>query len=80
MNYVNNILNLALEEDIAKKDITTALVVPRHSYAKAVLLAKENCVICGLHVAASVFRMVNKHIKFKPLVSEGQSIKKGKSK
>lgn len=78
MNYANDIVKTALKEDVAKKDITTELVVPRDSYVKAALFAKENCVVCGLPVAASVFRAVDKHIKFKPAVSEGQNIKKGK--
>jgi len=83
MNYfrgrqAREIIKKALREDIGKRDITTAAIIPKNKYVKATLLAEENCVICGLGIAAEVFRTQDKRIKFKPRVSDGQKIKKGK--
>jgi len=75
---VGNIIKQALKEDIGKGDITTTKFIPKDKYAKAILLAKENCMICGLGLAAEVFKSQDKNIKFKPQVSDGQKIKKGK--
>jgi nicotinate-nucleotide pyrophosphorylase (carboxylating) len=83
MNYINQqrikeIIKQALREDIGRMDITTVATIPKDKYAKAILLAKENCVVCGLGIAAEVFKIQDKNIKFKPRVSDGQKIKRGK--
>lgn len=83
MNYfrtteVKEIIKKALKEDIGKGDITTTTVIPENKYAKAILLAKENCVICGLNIAAEVFRIQDKKIKFMSNVLDGKKIKEGK--
>ncbi len=83
MNYirmpeVEDIIRKALREDIGKKDITTTAIIPKDKYAKAILLAKENCVICGLGIAREVFKIHDKKIKFNSQVPDGQKIKKGK--
>ena len=75
---LEQIVRCALREDIGSGDITTQLTVPRHKYIKAVFIAKEECVICGLQAAEMVFKAVDKNINFVPLVKEGQAVKKGK--
>jgi len=83
MNYISQqrikeIIKRALREDIGKTDITTTTIIPKDKYAKAILLAKEDCVICGLDIAAEVFKFQDRNIKFKLHVLDGQKIKKGK--
>lgn len=73
-----DIIKISLREDIGKRDITTVATIPKDKCAKAILLAKEDCVICGLGLAAEVFKFQDKNIKFKARVSDGQKIKKGK--
>lgn len=67
----------ALKEDIGVRDITTEAIIPPDKTVKAVILTKDNCVICGLPIARAVFKTMNKKIKFRPLVNEGEYIKKG---
>jgi len=76
--HFRQIVRSSLKEDIGKRDITTELTIPKDKRVKAVLLAKEDGVVCGLNVAAGVFKEIDKKIKFKPLVLEGQPVKKGK--
>ncbi|MFH0739107.1 MAG: carboxylating nicotinate-nucleotide diphosphorylase [Candidatus Omnitrophota bacterium] len=73
------IVRHALLEDIGKGDITTQLTIPKNKNLKALLIAKEECIVCGLEVAERVFKTVDKDIKFIPQIKEGQSIKKGKA-
>jgi len=75
---LEQIVRCALIEDIGGGDITTQLTVPRHKYIKAVFIAKEECVICGLQAAEMVFKAIDKNINFVPLAKEGQAVKKGK--
>ncbi|MCM8801185.1 MAG: carboxylating nicotinate-nucleotide diphosphorylase [Candidatus Omnitrophica bacterium] len=75
---LKKIIKNALKEDIGKKDITTELIIPKDKIIKAVLLAKQDLVVCGLKVAGLTFKILDRNIKFKPLVSDGNWIKKGK--
>jgi len=83
MNYTKNlysryIIKQALKEDIGRRDITTESIIPKNKFVKAILLAKEDCVVCGLGLAGLVFKLKDKKIQFKPQVKDGQKIKKGK--
>lgn len=83
MNCVNeleirDIIACALKEDIGNKDITTDALIPKGKSAQAELVAKEDFFVCGMNVASFVFKSVDKKTKFKPLVSEGALVKKGK--
>jgi len=84
MNYSNEfdvkkIFINALKEDIRAKDITTNAVIPKDKFAKGIILAKEDFVVCGLAVVLSIFKILDKNIKFKALVKEGDFVKKGKA-
>ncbi|MDD5729660.1 MAG: carboxylating nicotinate-nucleotide diphosphorylase [Candidatus Omnitrophica bacterium] len=83
MNYseeleIKVIVAHALKEDIGLKDITTETLIPAKINVKAVLLAKEDCVVCGMGVVAMVFKSLDKNIEFKSLVSDGKFVKKGR--
>ena len=73
------IIKAALKEDIGRGDITTQLVIPTKKRTKAVILAKEAGMVCGLDVARLVFKAVDKRIRFKPKASYGKRIKKGQT-
>jgi len=76
---LDSIVRHALLEDIGRGDITTQLTIPKNKNIKAAVIAKEECVVCGLEVAERAFKTVDKDIKFLPDVKEGQKIKKGKT-
>lgn len=83
MNYIKNynlknIIKEALKEDIGTRDITTVTFIPKNKSARAILLAKENCVVCGINIAGAVFRQVDRKIKFLALVRNGRPVKKGR--
>ena len=75
---LNNIIKSALIEDIGKGDITTQLLITKSKQIKALIIVKEQGVICGIDVAAEVFKARDKQIKFKKLVRDGQQVAKDK--
>ena len=75
---LNSIIRSALAEDIGRGDITTRLLIPKNKRIRAFIVAKEKGVICGLSIAAQVFKAQDKRIKFKAVAKDGQRVAKGK--
>lgn len=75
----DEIVRLALKEDIGTGDITTASTISPHTRIEGEFIAKEAGVICGLFVAARVFELVDPTIVFLPAagVSEGYAASAG---
>ncbi|WP_036480921.1 carboxylating nicotinate-nucleotide diphosphorylase [Myxosarcina sp. GI1] len=61
-----------LREDIGRGDRTTQSLLNSNENRQAYWIAKEAGIIAGLPIAARVFQILDKDIKFKPLVAEGQ--------
>ncbi len=84
MNYraetfdIEEIVANALKEDIGSKDLTSENFISGVKSAKARIVAQEDCIICGMDVAAGVFKSLNPKVKFKALFSDGDKVKKGK--
>ncbi len=76
---VDEIIRHALIEDIGKGDITTELTIPKDKDIEAKLVAKENCIICGMKLAERAFTLSDKGVKFNALVKDGQAAKSGKT-
>jgi len=77
-SYLARIARQALKEDIGRKDITTELSIPRDRFIRAVMLAKEEFIVCGLPLAESVFIEMDKDVRFNSFVQDGQLVGKGK--
>ncbi len=78
-NRLDLMIRHALLEDIGKGDITTELTVSKNKTVKAVVIAKEDCVLCGMEVLERVFQIVDKDIEFIPKAKEGGKLKKEKT-
>ncbi len=74
---MNDIIRLALKEDIGSGDITTRSIVPAKTYATAHICAKDGGVLFGMDVARKVFYTVDKRIKFNEKAKDGSTIIKG---
>ncbi len=74
---IKEIVRKSLEEDINSGDKTTEKIIPKGIKVKAVIVAKEDCVICGLGVAEAVFKSLDDGVKFKCTVRDGDPVKKG---
>lgn len=72
------LIRLALEEDIGAGDLT-ALAVPPEVRAKALLVAKEPCVLSGLELAAVVLEVfgADATVSFPDHIRNGVAVEKG---
>jgi len=77
MLSLDRLIDHALAEDIHTGDITTQAVVPGKRPASARLIAKEDLVLAGIHVAERVFARVSPDISFSACHVDGARIKKG---
>ncbi len=74
---IDNLIDLALEEDASFGDITSQSIFPVDHVSKAQILARQDMVICGLKVAKRVFRRIDPGIKIKFKVKEGEKVANG---
>ena len=79
LERIRSIVKMALEEDIGEGDITTNFIIPKGMKAKGIIRAKEKGIIAGLLAAELAFKTVNKKVKFKAKVKEGEKVKKGQA-
>lgn len=71
---LDEIVDLALHEDIGTGDVTTLATVPADRHASGTILAKEAGVISGMDVARFVFARVDNAIAFEALVADGDRV------
>ena len=76
-NLFENVVRMALAEDVGSGDATTLAVVPEHLVTTALMQTREACVCAGLPVAEAVFRELDPNVRFVALVTEGQFCKPG---
>jgi nicotinate-nucleotide pyrophosphorylase (carboxylating) len=74
---VEKLIDLALEEDLGRGDVTTAAVLDPEAEAQAELVAREPLVVAGLAVAAAVFRRVDADLLVTIRVAEGEDATAG---
>ncbi len=75
--HTDQIIRLALAEDIGTGDVTTSSVVPAGKTIEGQLKAKEAGIVCGLQVAARVFAMLDDDILFEARCNDGDSVEPG---
>ncbi len=74
---MEEIIRLALEEDIGGGDVTTLSTVPEANTSRGKFLAKEPLTVCGLPALKRAFELIDARIAVTPLVSDGDEVKKG---
>ena len=72
------IIKAALKEDIGKGDITTTVLIENTASSKAVIIAREDCVVCGLKIAEWVMAQADFSVGFKPNCDDGHFVGSGK--
>lgn len=80
MNMPSTVVQLikhAIEEDIGYGDITSSLLIPNESEARALYVAKANFVIAGFPFAKEVFNVLDPEAAFKTFFAEGAKVRKG---
>ena len=71
---VDQIIRFALKEDVGTGDITSQAVVDRFLDADAVIVSRQKGIVCGMEIIERVFASVDYSLRFRPMVSDGDSI------
>lgn len=74
---VLRLIHIALAEDIGDGDITSEAILEPSVYARATLVANADGIVCGLPVAALVFRTHDPDTRVEELVEEGTLVTRG---
>ena len=74
---VQKLLDLALEEDAGRGDVTSASVIDDGQEAEADIIAKERLVVCGLGIAEAVFTRFDWRTRLRARVADGDPVTPG---
>ena len=77
MQQVEEIVDLALAEDLGEGDVTTKALVPDDQQGKASITAKAKGIVAGTEFAKQVFLKVDPELKIAILIQDGAAIKPG---
>lgn len=75
----DDILKLALREDIGTGDITTESTIAADATITGDFISRVDGVVCGTFVAARCFELVDPTIVYTPIKKEGEAVKAGES-
>ena len=76
-NYIDNIINTAIAEDINYLDVTTDYLIPEGHTSNAYYVAKDTGALCGIEIAKRVFEIVGNDVDFDILIQDGTKVNKG---
>jgi nicotinate-nucleotide pyrophosphorylase (carboxylating) len=74
---VQRLLDLALEEDVGRGDVTSAAVIDETQEAEADIIAGERAVVCGLGLMEAVFTRFDWRTRVRAKVADGDPVAKG---
>ena len=74
---VDNIIDLALAEDVSHGDVTSEALIPPELQGKASILAKAKGIVAGGEIAKRVFLRVDPSLKVEMLIKDGARVKPG---
>ncbi len=75
---IARIIKGALKEDIGPIDVTTANLIQKNVKARADIITREDGIAAGLPICEVIFEYLDKDIKFRPQVKDGDPIYKDK--
>lgn len=77
MALVDDLIEIAIKEDIGDGDHTSLACIPKNANGKAHLLVKENGIIAGIALAKKIFTQFDHSLQFTQLIQDGTPIEKG---
>lgn len=76
---VRTIVEAALEEDAARRDVTTQALIPPDQRGAGKIIVKEEGIVCGLPVANAVFSALDPDVGFRAQALEGAAVSPGQT-
>lgn len=75
--FVDELIELAIREDIGDGDHTSLCCIPEEEHGRMRLLCKQEGVLAGVEIAELVLRRLDPEMKFEPLLADGTRVKPG---
>lgn len=75
--HTDELIMMALKEDISNEDISTNAVMPDYKKGEVDLICKQDGVICGLNVFARTFTLLDAGTQVELYKKDGEEVKKG---
>jgi nicotinate-nucleotide pyrophosphorylase (carboxylating) len=72
---IEQIIDLALEEDLDKGDVTTEALIPADQRGTGFIVAKKEGILAGTEVAKQVFHRIDPQLKVEIFLEDGARIK-----
>jgi nicotinate-nucleotide pyrophosphorylase (carboxylating) len=76
---VNQLIELAIAEDLPSGDVTSEAIFGPHDLATARLLAKDDLVVCGLPLVPWILERFDGAVRFEPHVEDGEACHAGRT-
>ncbi len=76
MNFIEEIVKLALKEDIGHGDITSESIFPENHSSNAIIKAKQDCIICGEKIVKEI-KSFFPSVEFTVFKKDGETVKNG---
>ena len=77
ITFVEELIELAIREDIGDGDHTSLATIPAEARGRMKLLVKQDGILAGVEVAVEVFRRLDPSIEIEILIADGQRVKVG---
>ena len=74
---IQNLIDLALAEDIGDGDVTSEYFIPDDRRARAMVTARTDGVVSGVELAALVFTTVDSTLEIETLIPAGSHVSEG---
>ena len=74
---VQRLLDLAIEEDVGRGDVTSAAIIDETQEAEADIITRERAVVCGLGLMEAVFTRFDWRTRVRAKVADGDPVAKG---
>lgn len=76
-DHSDNLISLALAEDIGDGDVTSLYFIPEERRAKAFVAVRSDGVVSGVQIAARVFFRVDPSLEVEILIPDGSRVSEG---
>lgn len=74
---VKKLITAALREDLGSGDATTIACIPKNARGEGRIISKATGILCGVDIAAQIFRALDPKCKIRIQVHDGNAIKPG---
>ena len=69
---VRPLIQMAIEEDLGRGDMTSKLLFEDDAIAKATIISREEIIVCGMNIAGEILTCYDERLKLKILINDGK--------